>query len=562
MGSVLAAQRGFLIMIRKFGYFSLIFGVLTGSGLSALPRLAAGPQEKKKDAQQAEEADDYYRKWLEEIAVYIISDEEKAVFQRLTTPEEKENFIEQFWYRRDPEPRTSDNEFKTEHYRRIAYANERFTSGDPGWQTDRGRVYILHGQPDSIESRPTGGAYMRPIEEGGGTTGVFPYEKWRYRYIEGLGDDIEVEFVDPTFTGEFRLSVFPWEKDAYLHSPGGATLAEQTGIATKADREAFTPAAGGGGNNPQTLFRRLEDTPFARYELAARIQGRQPLKFKDLKEQVDVNISYSQLPFEARSEYFRLNDQQVLAPVTIRVRNQDLTFNQEGDRYVARMAVYGLVSSMSNRFLMEFDEEIRTSFRKEELEKGLTKSSVYQKVIPVDGRTRYKLDLVLKDLNSNTIGTQSRALIPPKYPDQLAASSLILSDQIQPLKAVPEDEQMFVLGDVLVLPNLDRRFAPGMPLGVYFHIYNFSIEQSSLTPLLSVTYKLFKGDELIRMAVEPAGESIQFYSGQRAVFVKLLSLDGLEPGAYRVQIEVADGISNQEVQLAERFQLVEWADLN
>lgn len=508
------------------------------------------------EAQRAEEAEDYYDRWLKETVIYIITDEERSVFEKLTTPEEKENFIEQFWLRRDPDPRTPENEFKAEHYRRIAYANEHFPSADPGWRTDRGRVYIIHGPPDSIESRPTGGTYMRPIEEGGGVTGVYPYEKWRYRHIEGMGDDIEVEFVDPTFTGEFRLAVYPWEKDAFLHSPGGATLAKQTGIATKADREAFMPAAGGGGNNPQTMFRRLADTPFARYERVARIQGTQPLKFKDLKEEVDVNISYTSLPFEVYSQYFKLNNEQVLAPLTIRVRNQDLTFSSLGDRFQARMAVYGLVSTMTNRFVTEFDEEIRVTYGQNELQAGLKKSSVYQKVIPVDGRMRYKLDLVLKDLNSDAIGTRSVALTPPKYPDQLAASTLILSDQIQPLEKVPTDEQMFVLGDVRVLPNLDRRFTSEMPLGVYFHIYNFSIDQAGLSPLLSVTYKLFQGDRLLRMAAEDGGDSIQFFSGQRAVFIKHLSLDGLEPGSYRVQIEVADWSTQEEVQLSERFQVV------
>ncbi|MFQ5741909.1 MAG: GWxTD domain-containing protein [Acidobacteriota bacterium] len=261
------------MMERRF----LLTGLLFLATISIPPAVGSTLQEKQQrkgqEAQRAEESEDYYDRWLKETVVYIISAEEKSVFESLTTPEEKEQFIEQFWYRRDPDPRTPENEFKTEHYRRIAYANERFGSGDPGWQTDRGRIYILHGQPDSIESRPSGGTYMRTIEEGGGTTAVYPYEKWRYRHIEGVGEDVEIEFVDPTYTGEFRIAVSPWEKDAFLHSPGGATLAEQTGLATKADREAFTPAAGGAGSNPQTMFRRLRDTPFARYEKVAKVGG-------------------------------------------------------------------------------------------------------------------------------------------------------------------------------------------------------------------------------------------------------------------------------------------------
>ena len=117
-----------------------------------------------------EEEEDYYRKWLSEDALYIIQPDERDVFENLTTQEEKARFIEQFWYRRDPDSRTSINEFKEEHYRLIAYANQWFKSGKPGWRTDRGRIYIMHGPPDETESHPAGGQYQRPTYQGGGFT--------------------------------------------------------------------------------------------------------------------------------------------------------------------------------------------------------------------------------------------------------------------------------------------------------------------------------------------------------------------------------------------------------
>ncbi|MDA2928048.1 GWxTD domain-containing protein [Acidobacteria bacterium AH-259-G07] len=274
--------------------------------LGSLPSIFA-LQKKDEEALRLEEIEDYFEKWLKEDVLYIISDEEKAVFQKLTTPEENEQFIEQFWLRRDPDARTAINEFKEEHYRRIA--NENFTSGDPGWMTDRGRVYIIHGAPDSIVSRPTGGAYMRPIEEGGGKTSVHPYEKWRYRYIEGLGTDIELEFVDSTFTGKYQLAVFAWEKDALLNVPGaGKTLAEETGLATRADRPALMPAVGGAAYGPESMYSsRVKDNPFARYELHAKVQGAPVTKYKDLKELVQVNIQYVNLPPVLKSGKTTLN---------------------------------------------------------------------------------------------------------------------------------------------------------------------------------------------------------------------------------------------------------------
>ena len=163
----------------------------------------------KAKSRQQELANKALKKWLEEDVAYIISDEEKAAFKRLTTDEEREQFIEQFWLRRDPTPDTVENEFKEEHYERIAYANERFSSGKPGWKTDRGRIYIIHGKPDEIESHASGGTYDRPFNEGGGTTTTYPFEIWTYRYIEGIGNNVQLEFVDKTLTGEYRLTIDP-----------------------------------------------------------------------------------------------------------------------------------------------------------------------------------------------------------------------------------------------------------------------------------------------------------------------------------------------------------------
>ena len=186
---------------------------------------------------RGEEGKDRFKRWLEEDVPYLITDEEKAIFKKLTTDEEKEQFIEQFWARRDPNPLTSDNEFKIEHYRRIAYANDNFQSGKAGWKTDRGRVYILFGKPDEISHNPSGQIYNRDLNEGGGHTTTFPYEVWFYRKLPGVGDGVEIEFVDSTLTGEYRMAISPEEKDALLYASGtGSTLLEQMGYETREDR--------------------------------------------------------------------------------------------------------------------------------------------------------------------------------------------------------------------------------------------------------------------------------------------------------------------------------------
>src|SRR5579862_9108824 len=189
----------------------------------------------KKNLRKLEhELDTPYKKWLEEEVPYIITDEERSAFLQLQTNEEREQFIEAFWQRRDPTPDTVENEFKEEHYRRIAYANERFSSGIPGWRTDRGRIYIMWGPPDSIESHSQGSLYDRPMSEGGGQTTVYGFDDWNYHYMEGIGQNITIEFVDPTGTGEYHITMDPGEKDAMAHIPGGGpSMLEQMGLDRK-----------------------------------------------------------------------------------------------------------------------------------------------------------------------------------------------------------------------------------------------------------------------------------------------------------------------------------------
>ncbi len=161
-----------------------------------------------------------YDRWLKEEVAYIITDQEGADFKTLQTDAERQHFIEEFWKRRDPTPDTPENEYKNEHYRRIAYVNDHFHEArGPGWKTDRGRIYIQYGPPDEIDSHPSGGAYIRPPEQGGATTVTYPFEQWRYRFIEGIGNNVILEFVDKTKTGEYRLTMDPALKEVASISP-------------------------------------------------------------------------------------------------------------------------------------------------------------------------------------------------------------------------------------------------------------------------------------------------------------------------------------------------------
>src|SRR5262252_9910176 len=272
-------------------------------------------QKKKNEEKLKKELESPYKKWLNEEVTYIITDEERKAFKQLQTDEERQQFIEQFWLRRDPTPDTEENEYREEHYRRIAYTNEQFASGWPGWKTDRGMIYIKYGPPDEREEHPTGGTYDRPIEEGGGTTTTYPFEKWRFRYIDGVGTDVNIEFVDPTMTGEYHMTMDPSEKDALTNVPGaGLTLMEQLGLASKMDRfnrtdgtHLGTPI---GGNTAAT-------NEFDRLDQFVKLQKPPVVKFKDLEAQVNSKVTYNILPLTALVDYFPVTDASVLTNITL-----------------------------------------------------------------------------------------------------------------------------------------------------------------------------------------------------------------------------------------------------
>ncbi len=515
-------------------------------------------KEKKDDrdtsAVQQEEAEDYYQRWLNQDVTYIISDEEESVFKSLTSPEEKELFIEQFWRRRDPDLRTAINEFKEEHYRRIAYVNERFYAGKPGWKTDRGMIYILHGPPHEIESYVTGGNYNRSFSEGGGSTVVHPLEVWRYRHLEGVGDDIVLEFVDRTYTGTYKLALFPDEKDALLHFDGyGLTMSEQLGISDKQHRPSLI-----GGRSTAYETRLHNNNPFRRYEIFSRVMVPKKIKYKDLKELVKVEVGYSNLPFRVRSDYFKLNDGQVLVPITVEIRNRFLSFEPDGEAHSARVGLYGVVTSLSNKFIEEFDQDLVISFGPERLMRGLEGRATYQKVLLLDSGTRYKLDLIMKDLSSNNIGAVKHGIIPPpsmREREKLSSSSMLLSNHMQELPEAPNQDQMFVLGDVKIRPSIDKSFSKKLPLGVYLHLYNFGMDQSSNTPQMQVAYRISRDGEVIGEATDSRGESIQFFSDRRMVLLKRLNLRSLEPGKYRLEVEVWDQVKDVRTRVQDNFQV-------
>ena len=336
--------------------------------------------------------------WLDQDVGWIITDEERSAFKQLSNDEERENFIESFWQRRDPTPDTAENEFKEEHYRRIAYANEHFPAGIPGWKTDRGRTYIVFGPPDEIESHPSGGTYERPMEEGGGSTSTFPFEQWRYRYIEDIGQEVIIEFVDSCMCGDYHMTIDRSEKDALLMTPnGGLTLYEQMGMSSKANR--FT---GGGlerlGSSP--FNKDLQTKQFDRLEQYAKLNKAPAIKFKDLEnELVTHRVVLNPMPFDVRTDWVKVTSDAVLIPVTIQIKNRDVTFQNKEGIERGTVNIFGRVTTLTGRIAQTFRRYQQVDVPAELLQDA-ENSSVYWKAILLLSR-RYRLDIVVKDVNGD-----------------------------------------------------------------------------------------------------------------------------------------------------------------
>ncbi len=289
-----------------------------------------------------------------------------------------------------------------------AYANERFASGIPGWRTDRGRIYIIWGKPDEIESHPTGGNYNRPDNEGGGQTETYAFEQWRYRYMEGIGSNIIIEFVDPSGTSEYHMTMDPGEKDALAKIPGaGLSMMEQMGMSSKTQR--FTRTDGSTAPRSMSGGGLESDNEFTRLEQFAKVQQAPPVKFKDLEEVVSSRIVRNQINFDYRTDFMRITSDTILVPITVQIRNNQMTFRNRDGVHSASMNLFARISTMTGRIVQTFEDVIQRDFPDSLLEPSLKGFSIYQKAVPLRPGL-YKIDIVIKDVNSGNVGVLNTRL--------------------------------------------------------------------------------------------------------------------------------------------------------
>ncbi|MBS1834439.1 MAG: GWxTD domain-containing protein [Acidobacteria bacterium] len=539
-----------------------ISGVLSSTSISAADKKAdaravsSGQREtiakpmsekekQKREAKLRKELETPYRNWLNVDVNYIITDEERQAFKRFTTDEERQQFIEQFWLRRDPTPDTEENEFKEEHYRRIAYANERYASGIPGWKTDRGRMYITFGPADEIESHPSGGSYQRPIEEGGGQTSTYPFEIWRYRYIEGIGNDILIEFVDPTMTGEYRMTMDPSEKDALMMVPNaGLTLYEEMGLASKNDRFSRTDGTRlGTGNMPMSS--RMNQ--FERLQRFAMLQKPPKVKFTDLEAQVNSSIRFNTLPMQVKAHFIPVTNASVMSAVTLQFDRKDLQFAQKDGISKATVNIYARITSMARRVVNVFEDVVAIEAPTEMLPEVVKGSSVYQKTVPLPPG-KYRMNIVAKDVTGGNMNTYEMALEVPRFDeDQLATSSLIVADVLEKVPTKSIGTGQFVIGSNKVRPRMNETFKQNEKLGIYMQLYNFQGDEKTQKPNGAVNYEIVKAGSNEKVFTYSEEANTLPGSSTQLIVEKILPLSSMTPGDYNLTITAEDRNRNKTV---------------
>ncbi|HWS97150.1 MAG TPA: GWxTD domain-containing protein, partial [Candidatus Methylomirabilis sp.] len=524
-----------------------------------LKRPLSDKQKKANAKALKQELGSTYKKWLNQDVRWIITPEELSTFKQLSNDEERDQFIEQFWLRRDPTPDTPENEYKEEHYRRIAYANEHFAAGKPGWMTDRGRMYIVYGPPDEIDAHPSGGQYNRPMEEGGGETSTYPFETWRYRYIEGLGShsqEVMMEFVDTCMCGDYHMTIDPNEKDALLHTPGGGlTQYEQMGLASKADRIA------GIGNSTLGPNSGMDTTKqFDKLEQYALLNQAPKVKFKDLEEVVSHKINVNLMPFDIGTDFVRVTGDTVLVPVTIQVKNKDITFASKDGIQRGTVNIFGRVTGLTGKIAQTFEDTVQVDVPNDLLEKTQQHSSLYWKAIPLRPG-RYRFDVVVKDINGDRVGTWSRGVQVPDFnEDKLASSSMILADHMEKVPAKSIGAGNFVIGQTkFAYPHLEP--ASGQPasfkrdqrVNLWMQVYNLQPDEKTKRPSAKVEYEIV--NVATNQPVLHSSESTDTMGnlGDQMTLEKSLAITSFEPGIYRLTVKVDDNVSKQQITPSVRF---------
>jgi GWxTD domain-containing protein len=484
-----------------------------------------------------------YGEWLKFEVSYLITDEEKNAFKRLTTDDEREQFIESFWERRSPDPGSPENAFKEEYYRRIAFANQAFSAWIRGWRTDRGRIYIQYGPPDEIDSYPNGGTLNAGDENGSPQHVEFPFEEWKFRYIDGLGTNVVLDFIDSTKMGEYHLTFGPTITVNHLRAfctdrfkfDSGCDPLQPTGGAIKEPRQDRSA------------------NPAARVDLYVGASNPPYIRFKDLQAVLLSQLSERNIHFSTDLSFVPATEETVLTAVTIQVPRRQLRFqNYEGAMH-GGLKIYGQFSTPSGRFVSIFEKELTLDAPAAETQRRPGGHITFQKVVPLRPGL-YKLSLVIADTMSGKMSSTNAGIRIPPFDGEPSASSLILADKVELLSATDTGQEPFVIGGARIIPNICREFNRNQDLEVYAQISGLALAPPTKKPSVSVQYAVLRDDQIIMEQPEDPAKLAQ----ATVVYTidKKIPLKSLEPGKYSLRVTVTDKVTKRTISPTAMFRVI------
>ena len=507
---------------------------------------------RKQEKKYRQELKGPYKKWLNQTVRWIITDKERKAFLSLTNDQERNAFIQNFWRRRNPNPDSKYNSYREKIYQRIAYANAHFSDGEPGWETDRGMIYIKYGKPTSIDAHPSGGLWNRPLSQGGGTTSTYPFSIWHYRYIPGIGENVKIEFVDSCMCGNYRMVLNPTANDALLHVPGaGLTLYEQMGLAKKKQRFDNFDDIGPGPDSAEN-----QSKEFDRLEQYAKLEAPPQVKFKDLEDFITTHklLTGPFFPFDVQTDFVKIGSHTVLVPITLQIKQKDITFKTKDGVAKGLVNIYGQVSTITDHVVSTFEDTVEVREPAELLSQTAHHASLYWKAIPLKPG-RYRIDIAIKDVNNpNHVGTWARAITVPDYnSNSLATSSLILADKMERVPNKDIGTGSFTIGDTLIWPrvmkteSMPASFHQNQDLNFWMQVYNLGINEKTKRNDATIEYQIIDNkNHKVLLDTKQKSTSIAADADQLTI-EKKLPLASLKPGKYTVKIKVHDAISGQNI---------------
>jgi hypothetical protein len=286
-----------------------------------------------------------------------------------------------------------------------------------------------------------------------------------------------------------------------------------------------------------------------------------PVKFKDLEEKVNTKIRYNLMPFDLRSDFVKITSDTVLVPITIQLKTKDMTFVQKDGIQRAAVNIFGRITTLSGRVASTFEDTVGVDEPNELLERALLTSQIYWKAIPLKPGM-YKIDVAIKDVNGDRVGTLVRSIRVPEFDDEkLAASSLILADIMEHVPAKNVGAGSFIIGDTKVRPRVDA--ADGKPasfkraqrLNIWLQVYNLQMDQQSKKTNATISYDIV--NMMTNKSVLHADESSAAYgnTGEQITIEKSMQLANLEPGLYNLKVTVNDVVTKQTINPSARFQV-------